>query len=155
MPADHVLSDRARGVAMALLALEFLGIAWLVLNPSPATPTGAVYKVSAFVIELGGPSWMASTTGWEYLFNVALFVPLGLLAALVWEQVLLEEWVVLGFAVSAALELGQLTVLGERSATVSDLSANTIGTFLGAGSAALVLSVLTRRTARKRDTVLV
>ena len=142
-------------MAVLLLVLEIGGIAWLVLNPSPVIPSRAVYKVSAWVLEVGGPSWMASTTGWEYLLNVALFAPLGLLAALVWDAVPLEMWVLLGFALSAALECGQLLVLGERSATVSDLSANTIGTFIGAAVASIVLSSLARRAARRHRTVLV
>lgn len=141
------MSARWRLVALLLLVVEIGGIVWLVLNPSSATPTSAVYRVSAFMAELGAPSWMSSTTGWEYLLNLVLFAPLGLLASLVWDRVPIEVWVILGFAISAALELVQLTLLGERSPTVTDVSANTIGAFLGAVVAGAVLGVSRRRRA--------
>jgi glycopeptide antibiotics resistance protein len=143
------LSERARRLALLLLLVEVAGIAWLVLNPSSATPTGAVYRVSDFLLAHGAPTWMASTTGWEYLLNVALFVPLGFLSSLIWERVRMEMWVVIGFAVSAGLEVTQLAVLGGRSATVSDVSANTVGMFAGALVGALVLSLLEKLSARR------
>jgi len=89
---------------------------------------------------------MASTTGWEYLLNIALFAPLGLLASLVWPRLGLEAWVLIGFALSAALETMQFVALDERSATVSDLSANTVGAFIGA----LVAALLLHRSERRR-----
>ena len=139
-----------RRLALLLLLVEVAGICWLVLNPSSATPTGAVLRVSEFLVSRGAPTWMASTTGWEYLLNVALFVPLGLLAALVWDRVALEGWVIVGFVLSAGLELAQLVVIGTRSATVSDVSANTIGMFAGALVAVPTLWLLDRRTRRER-----
>ena len=147
------MSATVRRTALLLLVVEMGGIAWLVLNPSPATPTGAVYRISAFLTEHGAPSWVASATGWEYLLNVALFLPLGLLSSLVWERVSVEAWVVAGFAVSAILELVQLLVLGERSATLSDLSANTVGTFAGALLAALVVGAARRRARDEKRTL--
>ena len=142
------MSERARRLALILLVVEVAGIAWLVLNPSSATPTGAVLRVSDFLLAHGAPSWLASTTGWEYLLNVALFAPLGLLASLIWDRVWLEGWVVIGFAVSASLELMQFALLGGRSATASDVSANTVGMFAGATVAALGMTLLDRRRAR-------
>ena len=132
------MSERVRRVSLLLLLVEVAGICWLVLNPSSATPSGAVQRVSDFVLSRGWPAWMASTTGWEYLLNMALFAPLGLLAALVWDRVPLEAWVVLGFTVSAGLELAQI-LIGTRSPTLSDVSANTVGMFAGAVAATLLL----------------
>ena len=140
---------------MLLLALELLGIAWLVLNPSPATPDGAVHSVSELLLDIGAPTWMASTTGWEYLLNVALFVPLGLQCALVWEAVWLEAWVIVGFLVSCGLEVTQYLWLDQRSATLTDVSSNTVGMFVGAAAGSVALGVLERRRARRRSAVLV
>lgn len=66
---------------------------------------------------------MASTTGWEYLLNTALFLPLGLLAASVGNRVPVE------------------------AATRSDLSANTIGTVAGASIAGIALENRAKRRA--------
>ena len=144
------MSARFRRVALLLLVVEVAGVAWLVLNPSSATPTAAVLKVSAAIRELGGPTWLASTTGWEYVLNIGLFLPLGLLAALVWHRMSVEGWVIVGFLISAGLELVQLVVLGERTATLTDISANTIGTFVGAAIGGLGLEVVQRRSALRR-----
>lgn len=149
------MSDRARRIAKSLLAFEILGIVWLVLNPSPATPSGAVYRISDFFVAHGAPAWMASTAGWEYLLNVALFVPLGFLSALVWEDVLVEVWVIVGFLVSGAIETTQYLFLSQRSATLSDLSSNTIGMFLGAAAGSVALAFLERRRSRIAEDALV
>ena len=148
MRDGRTVSGRARTIAKLLLAIEVAGIVWLVLNPSSATPSGAVYRVSNFLLAHGAPSWAASTTGWEYLLNVALFVPLGLLSALIWDRVWLEGWVVLGFVGSASLELTQYFFLDGRSATISDVSSNTIGMFLGAAAGTTAVGILERRRAR-------
>ena len=146
------MSGRWRAVALLLLVIEIGGIVWLVLNPSSATPTGAVLRVSAFVLDLGAPVWMASTTGWEYLLNLALFAPLGFLSSLIWDRAPVEAWVLGGFAISAGLELVQLWVLAGRSATLIDVSANTVGMFVGAVAAVFVLGVLSRhRPGGRRD----
>jgi glycopeptide antibiotics resistance protein len=144
------VSRRWRAVALVLLVIEIGGIVWLVLNPSAATPTGAVLRVSAFVLDLGAPSWMASTTGWEYLLNLALFAPLGFLSSLIWGRVSVEAWVLTGFVVSAGLEVIQLVVLSGRSATLIDVSANTVGMFFGAVAAAVVLGLLSRHRPASR-----
>jgi hypothetical protein len=134
------VSGRRRSISLALLVVELGGIVWLVLNPSPATPTNAVSTISDWLLALEAPHWLASTAGWEYLLNVALFVPLGFLAALVWDRVLTEVWVIAAFAVSLLLEGAQL-FLPHRSPTLLDLSSNTVGGFTGAALALLVLSV--------------
>ena len=148
------MKGRWRAVALLLLLIEVAGIVWLVLNPSSATPTGAVLRISAFLLSHGAPTWIASTIGWEYLLNVALFIPLGFLSSLVWDRVAVAAWVVVGFAVSAGLELAQLTVLTSRSATLIDVSANMVGMFAGAAAAALVLEALSRNRAVSRQRAL-
>jgi glycopeptide antibiotics resistance protein len=141
--------DRARRVLRALLVLELAGMVLLVLNPSPATASGAVHGLSGYLVSLGAPWWAVSTTLWEYLLNVLLFVPLTFIAALLWPRVPIEGWVIAGFSVSLTLEATQLVVLAGRSSTLSDLSSNTIGAFVGA-LLATVVSGLARAAARRR-----
>lgn len=131
---------------MALFAVEVLGIGFLVLNPSSETPSGAVRQVSEWLTALGAPTFVASTTLWEFALNVALFVPLTFLASLLWSRVRLETWVIASFVLTLALETLQLVVLSTRSPELSDLASNTIGGFLGA----LLGSVVIRTTRRRR-----
>lgn len=67
----------------------------------------------------------------EWLANVALFVPFGVLAALLLPR--RSWWLAIPLALfsSAALELAQL-LLPERFASVADITANTLGAALGA-----------------------
>jgi hypothetical protein len=118
---------------VALLVIEYAGIAWLVLNPSPATPSSAVAALSEAMFWLGFPTWLADGTVVEFWLNVILFVPLGALSALIWPRVRLWGWVLAGFLLSSTLEWLQLQLLSERSSTSRDIVANTLGMALGAG----------------------
>ena len=126
-----------RRLLAAALVLEVLGIAWLVLNPSPATPTGAVSHLSGLLTFLGFPAWLFGTDQVEFGLNVLLFVPLTALAALLWPRVPTWGWILLGFATSSTLEWLQLTFLSERSSTSRDIIANTLGAALGAAAVGL------------------
>jgi hypothetical protein len=81
----------------------------------------------------------------EFLANIAMFVPLGLLTALVLDR---RRWwllLVVGTAFSGLIELSQLLFLPERYPDWRDLVSNTIGFLLGAG-----VGVLIRRHTRTR-----
>jgi hypothetical protein len=121
-----------RGVLVVLLLAELAGICWLVLNPSPDVPTQAVQDVSDWLLAQGVPVRLTDPSVVEYALNVALFVPLGFLCALIFKRVPLAMWMMLGMALSGLLELLQLDLLPDRSASARDFTANTIGMFLGA-----------------------
>ena len=126
-----------RRLLAVLLVIELLGIVWLVLDPSPATPTGAVERLSRFLMGFGLPAWLVGGDQVEFALNVALFVPLTALAALLWPRLPLWGWVLVGFAMSSTLEWVQLAFLSDRSSTSRDIIANTLGALIGAGLVAL------------------
>lgn len=71
----------------------------------------------------------------EFLANVGMFAPLGVLIGVVLGR---RRWgfaILIGFALSAAIELFQLLFLPDRFATVDDVIANTLGALLGAFAA--------------------
>ena len=81
----------------------------------------------------------------EFIANIMMFVPLGLLTALVLDR---RRWwllLVVGTAFSCFIELWQLVFLPERFPDWRDLVSNTIGFLIGAG-----VGVLIRRRARIR-----
>jgi VanZ family protein len=132
-----------RGVLVALLLVEIAGIAWLVLNPSPDAPTAAILDVSAWLSAHGAAPRIADPEVVEYLLNISMFVPLGLLCALLFRRVPLSAWMMLAIVMSGALEMAQLEFLPERQASAKDFTANTIGMFIGAAPV-----ILTRRLLR-------
>jgi VanZ family protein len=68
----------------------------------------------------------------EFLSNVAMFVPLGLLIGILLGRRLWGLAILAGFALSMGIELFQHVFLPERFATVDDVIANTSGALVGA-----------------------
>lgn len=117
-----------------------LVLAW----PTPTTPVmGTLTVVSGQMNELGA-SDRAQGSGLEFAANIALFVPFGLLLALVLPR---QRWwlaVLGGLAVSSLAELVQEVFLPGRSGTVSDVVANTAGTVIGVGLSLAVAARVSR-----------
>lgn len=86
---------------------------------------------------LGARSFLTSFTLWQVLFNIILFMPLGVLVVR-WMRGNILSATLLGGAVSLLIELSQLTGLWGiyecpyRVADADDLLMNTFGAFLGA-----------------------
>lgn len=97
------------------------------LPPQPDWPAAGERFVSSL--------WPAGRRAWfDFLSNVALYVPLGLVVSARGRGVL-AGWLV-GSAVSVSTELLQLWVPG-RDASARDIVANTLGAFLGSVAAGL------------------
>ncbi|UXN31162.1 VanZ family protein [Glutamicibacter sp. M10] len=101
------------------------------------------------IAEQGMRGFATSFTLWQVIFNVILFMPLGLLAVR-WLRGNIFTAIVLGFAASLSIELTQYTGIwglydcAYRVADVDDIIVNTAGTLAGAVFAYLpVFSFLT------------
>ena len=91
------------------------------------------------------PDW-ASPHHYGFILNIALFVPLGVIA------VLLTRWswwrvVLAAAAVSTAIEVAQWLFL-DRVGDRADVLANTLGALLGAGAVSLLARLRSRRAGR-------
>ncbi|WP_327019618.1 VanZ family protein [Arthrobacter sp. Soil762] len=114
--------------------------------PSPVDEPvkGELASVLKFLHAHGIPAWF------NYKFveasaNVALFIPLGAVAALAYPK---KHWWhigILGLLFSGCIELGQLLFLHNRFASLLDLVTNTGGAVLGAVLAAAALKRLWAR----------
>ncbi len=144
-----------RVVAGVLLLGYGLLLVIATLDPDPATAgtTGTPIEAgSSTVLErvfaalhgLGVPSWFGFTE-LEILANVAVFVPIGLLAALALPRRLWWAAFLAACALSAAIELIQLLALPTRVASLSDVAANSAGALLGVALAALLRALVPRR----------
>jgi len=132
-----------RFVALAYAAV----VLWVTVGPAPwSTSThqldGGILNPDAWTAQV---TW---TTGYlaEMAFNVALFVPVGLLAALLIPR---RRWplaLVAGFAFTTLIELVQVPEL-DRVSDPRDLVMNTSGAVLG------VLLVLVARMVRRSGAV--
>jgi VanZ family protein len=120
-----------RAAARFLLAPYLAALALVVFLPArdAGRVTGLVGWVADLVATWGVPREPAAIV-FEFLANVALFVPFGLLFAASIPR--WSSWAIIGagLVASVAIELVQLGI-PSRVSTVSDVIANTAGTAIG------------------------
>ncbi|MGX1793237.1 VanZ family protein [Microbacterium sp. NPDC055312] len=119
-------------LARVLLVPYTVALTLIVWLPATAASkvTGVVFRIARFVSAHTDVSLTTSYAVFEFLANIALFVPLGLLLVAAFPRA--NAWVVLliGYSASATIELVQ-TLLPSRYPTLSDVIANTLGTMIG------------------------
>lgn len=99
--------------------------------PGTSTVGSLVYQLLAALHARGIAVWADYLTV-EFIGNILMFVPLGILTALVLDR---RRWwllAVLGTLFSAFIELSQLLLLPDRYSEVRDIVSNTLGFWLGA-----------------------
>ncbi|MCO4264395.1 VanZ family protein [Pseudarthrobacter sp. MDT3-26] len=121
-------------------------LAMVAFWPSPVDQPlqGNLANVLRFLHAHGIPAWF------NYQFveasaNVALFIPLGAVAALAYPKKHWWQIGIFGLMVSGCIELGQLLFLHNRFASPMDLVTNTGGAVIGALLAAAALKHLQAR----------
>ena len=123
--------------AYCVYLAALLSVVW---EPDASTPGGVVVLLSDALAALGVPD---AVTVVEVGLNVVLFVPMSLLGAFVLDRWGVAGWVLAGLALTLVIEGVQAAFLSGRSATLSDLLANTAGALLGILAAHAVRRVLT------------
>ncbi|GGC99892.1 hypothetical protein GCM10011512_28470 [Tersicoccus solisilvae] len=117
----------------------------LTLRPGRTDPgVDDTLQVIAARLRDAGLAW-ADYAAVEWAANVVLFVPAGLLLALLLPGRARWWAVVLGTAASVAIETAQAVFLPGRVASVADVAANTLGTTIGVAIAAFAVGLLARR----------
>ncbi|HWL76958.1 VanZ family protein [Microbacterium sp.] len=133
-----------------LLCAYLVALGWVVFAPASdaSQVTGIVATLARFVADGGLLSFAHAYAVLEFLANVVLFVPFGVLWPFAVPRLRPIAVISLGLATSAGIELVQL-LLPSRVPAVSDVIANTLGTALGVGVAALVTAHRGARTTRR------
>lgn len=110
--------------------LAFLALVGFWPSPVDQPVQSQIAGVLFFLHSRGVPGWI----GYGFVeasANVALFVPVGFVAALAFPRSLWWQIGALGLLVSAFMELGQLLFLQNRVPSPLDLATNTAGCILG------------------------
>jgi len=120
-----------RGIAAALGIPFLVGLALLTLTPARVEETmpNLLDLTLSAAHRLGWES--LDFTRLEIIANVLVFVPVGILAFLLVPRRLWLLAVILGPALSLSIEIAQRLVLPHRSATVTDVIANSGGALIG------------------------
>lgn len=122
---------RTRGWALALGIPFFAGLAILTLTPERVERS----MPNLLDVVLGA----AHRAGWvsldftrlEIIANVLVFVPVGVLVFLLLPRIIWPLALLIGPAISVAIEGAQRIALPHRAATVSDIVANSLGATAG------------------------
>ncbi len=117
-------------MTIALFVVYLVGLARVTLWPRLGDDDGfdLVRTVLGWIDSVGIPLTYSAT---EFLANIALFVPFGILVSLLRPRWPAWTVIALGLATSCAIELAQLLFLPHRVSDVRDLVANTLGTVVG------------------------
>jgi len=150
MPTASAAPVRAGAVTarVALIGyLLFVGFTvWLPASVSMKV-TGLVGVVARWVSDAGIASYSQSAVVLEFLANVALFVPVGLLLPFAFSRLQLWQVVVIGALMSGLIESVQ-GFMPSRFPTISDVIANSLGTLIGGAIAVLLAALLMARPSR-------
>lgn len=118
-------------------AVCLLLITWL-----PASQAGKVTGMVSYLAHLLDPRvpFSIGYPALEFLSNLALFVPLGLLLSLGWPR--LQWWAVslIGFTTTVTIECAQWGI-PSRFPAISDIVSNTLGTMIGAAAVLVAVSL--------------
>ncbi|HEY9564368.1 MAG TPA: VanZ family protein [Nocardioides sp.] len=118
-----------RRLLAVVFAVYVAAAAYLVFWPQPDTPAGAVLDLHTLLGRVG--ITFISGLVIEFVLNVALFVPLTLLGVLLWPRISPLHWVFTGVAATFLIEFLQYAALPDRSATLIDIVANSLGALIG------------------------
>lgn len=119
-----------RGVSIALMVYLAI-LAFMLLNPSASAPSGLVEVFARAGDRVGLPASLVAPARVEFLLNIVAFAPVTFLASWLWTAPPWHEWMSWGFLASFGVEVFQAVFLDARSATHSDVVANTLGALVG------------------------
>jgi glycopeptide antibiotics resistance protein len=120
--------SRGRRIAAVLLVTYVLLVGCIVFWPGSDLNGKAIEWTTHAFARVGAPRVSENLV--EFAANVLLFVPLAFLGSMLkagWWR-----WVLIAFGLTVGIEVLQMLVLPDRSATVRDVVANTVGGMLGA-----------------------
>lgn len=144
---------RTRAIALALGIPFLAGLAFLTLTPSRVEENlpNLLDVVLRGIHRLGLES--IDFNRLEVIANVLVFVPVGILAFVLLPHRLWALSLLVGPALSTAIELTQRFVLPHRAATVNDVLANSIGATGGVIVALLCTLLFAPRAQRDSPTL--
>ncbi len=128
----------ARRVATTFLWVYLALLAFVLLNPSAALPSGLVGLMGDAGQVAHLPDRLLVPARVEFVANTLVVVPAAATAAWLWPMRSWTTWTAYGFVAALLVEVVQGVLLPDRSATYVDVVANTLGALLGSAAAHLV-----------------
>jgi glycopeptide antibiotics resistance protein len=117
----------------------------VLLTSDGGVPSSLLTSAAERARALGMPEQVLLPARFEFICNVLVVVPMAFLGARVWRSPGWAAWTGYGFTASLAVEAIQAIFMPERSATFSDVVANTAGAMIGGAAAVLLRNALESR----------
>jgi glycopeptide antibiotics resistance protein len=131
----------------SVATFAYLGVVcWLTLNPTINTPEASWLWQLYVALEGWGPTSWVSFDEVEFVVNVLIFIPVGVLFVLLLGRSLWWAAIVFGIIGSFWIELAQYLWLTERTADTRDVVSNGIGMLIG-----VFVAMMVTRPARSRS----
>ena len=125
-----------RGAAIALAAYScFLAVVLLAPSSSDQSRAASVLVDLGRLVGLGNHATQARA---EFIANALILMPVSALGSLVWVRSRWRDWTAWGFVLAGCVELAQGIALSARTASFTDVVANTLGAMGGALFVALL-----------------
>jgi glycopeptide antibiotics resistance protein len=138
---------------LSVVTFAYLGfVGWLTLSPQLPLGEGTdgfVWTVLDVLDRVPGTRWI-DYADVEFAANIVMFFPIGMFFVLLLGRGKWWAAILLGFALSVAIELAQLLVFTTRVADIRDVESNTTGAVLGA-LAVLILTAGKARELRRQE----
>jgi len=136
----------SRRVAVIALVAYSCFLAIVLLAPSSSDQS----RAASVLVDLGhlvGFGNHATQGRAEFIANALILMPVSALGSLVWARSRWRDWTAWGFVLAGCVELAQGIALSARTASFTDVVANTLGAMGGALFVALMraLSLLAGR----------
>jgi glycopeptide antibiotics resistance protein len=120
-----------RGVAVFALVAYCCFLAVVLLAPTSSDQS----RAAAVLVDLGrqaGFARYANQVRAEFIANALILMPVSALGSLVWTRTNWRDWTAWGFLLAGCVELAQGLALAARTASFTDVVANTLGAMGGA-----------------------
>lgn len=135
---QHHTMTPARSIATVGLVGYLVALAVVLLNPVPTIGSSVVIDSMRVLHFLGLPWDFTMFRNVEFVANVVLLAPLSAFGLVIWRRSTWRDWTAGAFVLSLVAECLQGLLLPDRTASFSDIVANTLGGFLGAAAVTLV-----------------
>ena len=140
-----------RHPVLAVITFIYLGVVgWVTLGPQPLDSSGnaLLFRLLAEFAQHPSTNWITYQRV-EFLANVAMFIPIGIFFLLLFGRWWWFASVFAGVMLTCVIEFAQMFI-PSRVSDVSDLIANSTGTFVGVLFALIVTTPAALRDRREK-----
>ena len=122
----------------ATLVAYSVFLAIVLLAPTSTAQSEGASWLADLAQAIGIAPELATQARAEFVANALILMPVSALGSMVWPATTWRDWTAWSFVLASGVELAQGLLLPDRTATMIDVIANTLGGMLGAAFVAVL-----------------